>query len=144
MATSKHLAVRDAILALFAGLAGGNVQRGRGWPMAAQDDQLIKVYLDTSTVQRIQMQGQPDDWATRVRCECQARGTSTVNGEDRADALATAAYALVLVDPFLGGLCIDCVPVGMAWAIEEADTSIGVVQLVFEASHRTPFNSIAA
>lgn len=139
MTQSLHLGIRDAILARFAGaaMAGNNVQRGRAWAMADQDAQLVKVYLDTSLPERAEIAGMPDDWKTRVRVELHARGTNTVTAEDAADALLTQAHALVMADPGLGGRCMDCYPVGIAWATDEADTSIAVAQILFEAHHRT-------
>lgn len=144
MANSKHMQVRNAMLAVLSGLADGNVKRGRAWAMAEQVGEMVKVYLDTSVWEREQMQGQPVDWATRVRCEFLARGTNAANGEDLADAMATAAYGLLMAEPSLGGLCMDLKTIGMSWSTDEADTSIGVVQIVWQADHRTVFNSIAA
>lgn len=144
MANSKHLEVRNAVLTALEAVAPGKVKRGRAWPMADQDQKLVKVYLDTSVPERAEFKGQPDDWLTRVRSEFHARGTATENAEDIADAMATQGFSLVMADPSLGGLCIDCYAVGIAWATDEADTSIGVAQIVFEAKHRTVANSIAA
>lgn len=146
MAASLHIGIRNAILALFTGatMAGGNVQKGRAWAMAEQDNQLVKVYLDTSIPERAELQGQPDDWKTRIRCEFHARGSDTVPAEDAADALAVQGYALVMADPSLAGLCMDCYAVGIAWATDEAETSIAVAQIVFEAHHRTSATSISS
>ncbi len=144
MANSKHLEVRDAILAAHEPVAPGLVKRGRAWAMPKQDDKQVKVYLDTSVPERAEFKGQPDDWLTRIRVEYQARGTPTQNAEDIADEMATQGFGLVLTDPSLGGLCMDCYAVGIAWATDEADTSLGVAQIVFEAKHRTVANSIAA
>lgn len=145
MANSLHLQIRDAILAAQAAMAGGNVQRGRAWPMAEQDAELVKVYLDQSTVAQFSLGGQPNDWSTRVRCEYHARGTTVDNAEDLADALMVRGVELVLADPTLGGLAIiGMEPIAMAWATDEADTSIGIAQCLFQVVHRTPANSIAA
>jgi hypothetical protein len=145
MAISKHQQVRDAILARFAGMVpAGQIKPGRAWPVPAQAAKFIKVYLDTSQAERAQFSGQPDDWNTRIRCEFHARGDDADTAEDVADALLVEAYGLVLSEPSLGDLCMDCKPVGIAWSTDEADTTLAVVQLVFEAQHRTVFNSIAA
>lgn len=144
MAQSKHMQIRDAVITRFAGIAGTTIKRGRAWPMTEKQDTLVKVYLDTSVPERAELQGQPDDNKTRIRCEFMARGTADDNAEDLADALAVQGFGLVMNDPSLAGLCLDCYPVGMAWSTDEADTSIGVCQILFEAMHRTLSNSIAA
>ena len=144
MANSKHLAIRNRAVTILEPVAAGLVKAGRAWAMASQNNKLVKVYLDTAVPERAQFGGQPDDWQTRIRIELHARGTSLLAGEDIADAMVTAAYALLQTDPSLGIDCIDCIPVGMAWTTDEADTSIAVCQLVLEVKHRTPYNSIAA
>lgn len=144
MPMSKHREIRDAIKARLALLAGGNVQAGRAWPMAEQDASLVKVYLDTSQRTAEMIQGEPDAWNTRIRCEFHARGTVADPAEDLADGLAVQAFALVMAEPSLGGLCMDCNALGIGWATDEAETSIAVAQIVFDVLHRTVFNSIAA
>lgn len=143
MPISKHQEIRDAVLAKLAPISGGNVKPGRSIPMPEQDAQLVKVYLDQSSKTRLTLKGQPEDWATRVRIEFIARGTDLVTGEDQADALLVAGYALVMADPSLGGLTMDLEAVAIAWATDEAQESIGVAQLLLEAQHRTPANTIS-
>jgi hypothetical protein len=146
MSNSKQLGVRNAIAALFAAGApvAEKVTKGRRIPMAAQDSEQVFVYLDTSVPERADLGGQPDDWDTRVRVEIPARGKDETPAEDRADALLTEAHARVMADPSLGGLCLDCYPVGIAWGGDEADTTVAVAQIVFQAKHRVSATSIAA
>jgi hypothetical protein len=146
MSNSKHLAVRTAIAALFsAGVpVAAKITVGRRNPMAAQDDEQLFVYLDTAVPTRAEISGLPDDWSTRVRVEICARGLDGVPAETRADALLVDAHGRVMVDPSLGDLCMDCYPVGIAWGGDEADTTLAVVQIVFEAKHRVSATSIAA
>lgn len=145
MPISKHQEIRDAMLARFAGMVPvDQIKPGRAWPVPDGIDKFIKGYLDTAQPERAEFSGQQDDWATRIRWEFHARGNDTDTAEDIADSMGVEAYGLVLSEPSLGGLCIDCAPVGIAWSTDEADTSLAVVQIVFEAKHRTVFNSIAA
>lgn len=150
MPGTLHLVIRNAAHALLAAapaLADGGVIKGkRGRPMAAQFKRQIHVYLDTSIPERAQLTLQPDDWMTRLRIEASARADETtgLDGEENADELAKEAYARLAADPSFGGLLMDLVPLGLAWDTEEADTQIAVTQLVFDAKHRTPANSIAA
>ncbi|HYE39851.1 MAG TPA: hypothetical protein VEB23_07960, partial [Ramlibacter sp.] len=67
-----------------------------------------------------------------------------LTGEQVADDLATRAYALLAADPSLGGLCMDLMPVGLAWDAEEAEQTVGVTQVLFDAKHRTAAVSISA
>ena len=144
-ANSLHEQIRAAIQSAQAEMAGGNVQRGRAWPMAEQDQELVKVYLDQSTVTQFSLGGQPNDWNTRVRCEYHARGTTADNAEVLADALLVQGLELVLADPTLGGLAIIGIePIAMAWSSDDADTSVGIAQCLFQVVHRTPAHSIAA
>lgn len=149
MALSRHMTIRNAVQALLAAadpaLADGGVIKGkRGRPVAEQFERQVHVYLDVSTPERAEFSGQPDDWMTRVRIECAARPTDDLTADENADTLATAVYALVAANAGLSGLTIDMVPVGMAWDTEEANTQLALVQLVFDAKHRTPATSIAA
>lgn len=146
MSNSKHLGVRNAIAALFAAETpiAAKITKGRRIPMADQDSEQVFVYLDTSVPTRADLGGQPDDWATRVRVEIPARGKAGVPAEDRADALLVAAHGRVMAEPSLGGLCLDCYPVGIAWSGDEAETTVAVAQIVFEAKHRVSATSIAA
>jgi hypothetical protein len=146
MSNSKHLAVRNAIAALLAAAPAiaAKITPGRRYPMADQDSEQVFVYLDTSVPTRADIGGMPDDWSTRVRVEIAARGQAGTPAEDRGDALLTAAHGRVMADPSLGDLCLDCYPVGIAWGGDEADTTLAVVQIVFEAKHRVSATSIAA
>src|SRR4051812_14167752 len=134
--------IRDAAIAAIAGMA--NVQRGRVWPFAEQDASLVKVYLDQSNMTPITISGRPNDWSTRLRMEFHARGDDVADGESKADALMVQGIQLLMIDPSLGGLTMNLEPVVLAWARDEADSSIGVVHLVLEAQHRTPSASLAA
>ncbi|WP_372826533.1 phage tail terminator protein [Polaromonas sp.] len=149
MAGTRHRQIRNAAVAalsaIMPALADGGVIPGRrGRPVPEQFKRQVHVYLDASTIERAEFSGQPDDWMTRLRIECAARANAGQTGEDNADDLANEIYAALMADPSLGGLAMDLVPLGINWDTEEADASLGVTQLAFDAKHRTPANSISA
>lgn len=148
MSGTRHKQVRAAVAAVLAagaGLPAGDVIEGRRTrPMPEQTQRQIHVYLDFAKPTRGQAGGIPDDWKTRIRIECSARASAAMTGEDRADELAATCYGLVAAEPSLGGLCMDMEPLGLAWDTEEAELTMGVTQVLFDAMHRTPSTSIAA
>jgi hypothetical protein len=154
VAGTKHLQIRNALAALLeaqAGLADGGVKRGkRTRAMAEQFKRQVHVLLDAAPVDRAEFSGHPDDWMTRIRFECCARADDVagLDGEENADDLAKAVYgvlgAAIAADPTLGGLVMDLIPLAMAWDTDEADSQLAIVQLAYDAKHRTPSTSIAA
>lgn len=148
MSGTRHLEVRDAVHQVLAGglgLPAEDVIAGRRTrPVPEQTLQQVFVYLDFAKPERADLSGMPDDWMTRIRIECAAREGEGLTGEQRADDLASRCYALVAADLSLGGRLIDMVPLGLAWDSDEADVSMGVTQVLFDAKHRTPSADISA
>lgn len=149
MSGTLHLQVRDAakaaIVAAGAALADGGVIAGRRKrAMPEQFARQVFVYLDFAKPERAELSGVPDDWLTRLRIECAARPAGALTAEQNADDCAQACYALLVADPSLGGLCMDLIPLGLAWDDEEAAEQLAVTQVLFDAKHRTPATSIAA
>lgn len=120
------------------------IEGRRNRAMPEQTDRQVFVYLDFSQVQRAQIKGVPDDWMTRLRVECAAREKDGVSGQKRADALAADCYQVLASNPSLDDLAMDLVPQGMTWDTDEADTSLGVVQVLFDIKHRTQSTSVSA
>jgi hypothetical protein len=150
MSGSLHFQALDAAIALLKAaapaLADGGVVDGprQERPVPEQFAAQVFVSLDFSKPERAELQGQPDDWMTRLRVECAARATAALRAARAADALAVRCYVLLAGDPSLGGLAIDLVPVGLAWDAAGADVPLGVAQVLFDIKHRTPAISIAA
>ena len=146
MSNSKALEIRNAVVAsLQAATAVAELIRvGRRVALPESRSEGVYVYLDYSAIERGQLQHVPDDWKTRVRVEIAARGVNAVPAEDRADTLMVAVHARVMADPSLGGLCVDLYPIGITWDGDEADTTLAVCQVIFEAVHRVAADSIAA
>jgi hypothetical protein len=149
MSGTLHLQVRDRAVALLAAagaaLADGGVIAGRRKrAMPEQFKRQVFVYLDYAKPTRADLSAMPDDWLTRLRIECAARPAAPLTGEQNADDCAQACYALLAADPSLGGLCMDLIPLGLAWDEDEAAEQLAVTQVLFDAKHRTPATSIAA
>jgi hypothetical protein len=150
MSGSLHFQAMDAAIAMLNAaapvLADGGVVDGprQERPLPEQFNAQIYVSLDYAKPNRAELQGQPDDWLTRLRLECAARSTAALRGPRASDALAVRVYALLACDPSLGGLAMDLIPVGLAWDAAGADTPLGVTQVLFDIKHRTPAVSIAA
>lgn len=149
MTGTLHLQVRGAAVAVLQAAApaladGGVVAGRRKRPMAEQFKRQVHVYLDFSKPERAELSYLPDDWMTRIRIECAARADGTTSAEVAADDLAQRCYALLAGEPSLGGLCIDLIPLGLAWDEDEGETQLATTQVLFDAKHRTPAVSIAA
>lgn len=143
MATSQHLAVRDAVASLLQAapaLAGGRVFENRDYKLATDAASGVWVYRDDSTPARGPMMFSPIDWTTRVRVVIKARTSGGVSAETAADTLATEAYARVMGAPQLGGLASDLEAGQMLWQQDEIETSVAVCELEFFVQHRTTNN----
>ena len=143
MATSQHLAVRDAVAALLQAapaLAGGRVFENRDYKLAADAASGVWVFRDDSIPARGPIMGSPIDWTTRVRVVVKARTTGGVTAETAADALATEAYARVMAAPQLGGLASDLEAGQITWQQDEIETSVAMCELEFFVQHRTTSN----
>jgi hypothetical protein len=137
MAASKHLGLRDAVAALFSGLAGGRVHENRNYPLDAAVASQIHVYRMRSPAQRTNLsQLAPVDWETEIRVLIKARSEAV------ADDLSCSCFALLMADQSLGGLCDEMEPLEMAWDQDEADTGVVVVSMDFRLKHRTQNNVI--
>ena len=143
MATSQHLAVRDAVAALLQAapaLAGGRVFENRDYKLAADAASGVWVFRDDSTPARGPLMVSPIDWTTRVRVVVKARTSGGVSAETAADALATEAYARVMAQPQLGGLASDLEAGQIVWQQDEIETSVAMCELEFFVQHRTTSN----
>ena len=143
MATSQHLAVRDAVAALLQAapaLAGGRVFENRDYKLAADAASGVWVFRDDSTPARGPLMVSPIDWTTRVRVVVKARTSGGVSAETAADALATEAYARVMAQPQLGSLASDLEAGQIVWQQDEIETSVAMCELEFFVQHRTTSN----
>lgn len=152
MAGTLHMQICKAaaqlLTAALANVCNGGVHKGkRGRAMAEQFSRQVHVYLDVASPERAQLTLQPNDWLTRIRIECSARtGDGFNDADDNADDLARLAYSAIAAVPNLNlpDSVSDLIPMGLKWDTEEGDTQLAVVQVVFDARHRTESDSIAA
>lgn len=145
MATSQHLAVRDAVAALLQAapaLAGGRVYENRDYKLAADAASAVWVYRDDSTPARGPMMVSPIDWTTRVRVVVKARSTGGVMAETAADSLATEAYARIMAATQISGQTSDVEAGQITWQQDEIETSVAMCELEFFVQHRTTSNTL--
>lgn len=143
MATSQHLAVRDALAALLQAspaLAGGRVYENRDYKLAADAPSAVWVYRDDSTPARGPMMVSPIDWTTRVRVVVKARSASGITAEIAADSLATDVYGRIMAAPQLGGFISDIEAGPIVWQQDDVETAVAMCELEFLVQHRTSAN----
>lgn len=141
MATSQHLAVRNAVAALFAGLAGDRIFSNRDLPLPTDAASRIDVYRVSSDPEQ-PTTWHPIDWKTLLRIEIRARSASGVSAEQVAEDLACACFERVMAAQDLGGLAQDLQPGGLEWDQDEADTAVARVTWEITVTHVTDNNVI--
>jgi hypothetical protein len=146
MATSKHLAIRAAVAALFAAapaLAGNRIFPNREYALPAGVDSQIHVNRVDADPEGEILTGAPIDWVTQLEVVIKARKVNTTDAEDVADEIWTAAYARLMADQTLGGLVGLLTQGQVSFDQDEADTDVAVITWRFTVTHRTANNSIA-
>ncbi|KQT10967.1 hypothetical protein [Ramlibacter sp. Leaf400] len=147
MATSKHLAIRAAVAALFAAgtPVSAHVFQNRGFSLAQGLASQVHVNFDGGAPAEDEVyQNHPIDWESRFELRFLARAGGGLEAHDVADALWTDAYARIMADRKLGGLVWDLTPADVDVDTDEADTSVAVVIWRFTCKHRTTDNSISS
>jgi len=144
---SLHLGIRDAVAALYqagTALAGGRIFENRKFALATGVDSQIQVFRERSVPQRPLLgHTAPIDWHTTVRTVIKARADGSTSAEAVADAIAVAAYARVMADQTLGGLCDQIDPGDFEWDQDEADTDVVQVTWDVQVRHSSFANTIS-
>lgn len=146
MATSKHLAIRAAVAALFAAapaLAGGRIFQNREYTLATGIDSQIHVNRVDSDPNVDVLFGAPIDWQTQIEAVVKARRSGATEAEDVADAIWTDAYARLMADQGLGGLAMQVTQGAVSFGQDEADTDVAEITWRFAVMHRTDSNLIS-
>lgn len=146
MATSKHLAIRAAVAALFAAataLAGGRIFQNRDYTLASGVASQIHVNRVDSDPDGEILTGAPVDWVTQIEVVIKTRKSGATEAEDVADEIWTDAYARLMADQSLGGLVGLLTQGAVSFDQDEADTDVAVITWRFSVTHRTANNSIA-
>jgi len=141
MAASKHLGIRDAVAARYAGLLPeARILENRDYPLGNGVVSQIHVYRLQSVPERSLVgAAAPIDWTTDIRIVIKARrdGNNGITAEAVADDLACSCYAALMADQRLGGLCQLMDPGPFQWDQEEGDSPVAVVVFDVRIVHRT-------
>jgi hypothetical protein len=140
-----HLAIRDAIAALFDGLAEGRIYQNRDYTLPQGVPSQINVHRVQSEPDRSLIGvTAPIDWSTDIKVAVTARKDAVTDqsGEQAADAIATACFSRVMADQQLGGLCQQIEPGLLTWEQDEVDSNVVVITWEMRVIHRTEFNAI--
>lgn len=142
---AAHLAIRDAIAALYAGLAGDRIFQNRDYALPQGVPSQINVHRVQSQPERILIgAAAPIDWTTDIRTAITARKDALADSqaEPAADAIAVQCFARVMADQTLGGLCQQIEPGLIAWDQDEADSNVVQITWDIQVTHRTTDNVI--
>lgn len=123
MPTSQHLAARNAIAALFVGLAGDRIGSNRNLPLASDLASRLDVYRVSAEPDQATT-SHPVDWDTLLRVEIRARAAGATSAEQAAEDLLCECYARVMASQDLGGLVQDLQPGSIEWDQDEADSNV--------------------
>lgn len=147
MANSAHIAIRNAIASLFVAeeVAGGRIHKNRDLSLTnGLDSQLHVNFASSDPDGEVIYTNHPRDWATLIEVTVLTRKAEGIEAADRADAIWTECYGLVMADPSLGGLVEDLVCGGVTVTDDEGDTSVCVLRWQINVMHRTANNTVSA
>lgn len=146
MATSKHLAIRAAVAALFAEatpLAGGRIFQNREYTLPSGIASQVHVNRVQADPNGEILTGAPIDWQTELEVVIKARKSGGTEAEDVADEIWTDAYARLMADQSLGGLVGQLTQGRVTFDQDEADTDVAAITWRFTVTHRTTNNAIS-
>lgn len=136
--TTAFSSIVGAIVAKLqqAPAASQQVYRTRLRPLASQHSDAVVVRLVSSMPSMGAITGAPVDWITSIAVECYARTTITTP-DQAVDSLLAAAFAKVMSDTTLGGLCGDLFPAGVTADFDADGEQTACITLHLEVQHRT-------
>jgi hypothetical protein len=145
MAQSKQMAICDAVAALLASVASGNVAQDRDYVLPTDKASQVHVNYSSSEPQEGMVYNvHPRDFATEIEVDVLARKSGSTQAAKVADALWVEIYGLVMANQTLGGLAIQLDPGGWDLVQDQADTSLCQLRGRFTVVHRTDNNSISS
>lgn len=142
MAASKHLGIRDAISALYAGLAP--IEENRDVPLPKDQVAQIAVFRTHSLGESLVL-GRTN-WTTTIRTVIKARRDGTTSAESVADAIAVDCFARAQAAAALRAYddTADVLDPGQfIWDQDEAESSVVTVMWDMHVTHATSSNSIS-
>ena len=142
---AAHLAIRNAVAALFEGLAGDRIYQNRDYALPQGVASQINVHRVQSEPERLLIgPTAPIDWTTAIKVAVTARKDALTeqSGEAAADDIAVACFARVMAAQTLGGLCDQIEPGILTWEQDEADSNVVLITWEIGVIHRTTNNVI--
>lgn len=142
---NSHDAVVDAMLRALReplAVADGPIDEDIDSGALPEDVQeCINLFIEGSDPGRVVMRGHPVEWTTTVVVEHYARadgrGQHGASAGRRSRALFARAYARLMADPSLGGLCTDLLPPEVRSDKDLQDTRLGCLIATYRVQHRT-------
>jgi hypothetical protein len=134
MSTSAHLGIRDAVAALFAGLAA-SLHENATKPLPTGVATQIDVRRERSVPSQATTSF-PIDWDTELEISILGRSEAEV------DDLCCSVFAAVMADQQLGGLCEYIEPGEFAWDQEQAEKTVHRATWRITVRHTTNSNVI--
>jgi hypothetical protein len=133
-----------ATLRAAATLTDVPIMRSRVRAISDQVTRAVCVRPTTSDPSGGVILGHPIDWSTAIQVECYARGDASQAADEACGALLLIVADALAVDPSLGGALDDIGDPTLAWALDEADTTLGCLVATYPVTHRTAYRSLAA
>lgn len=145
MATTRHLAVRDALAAAYQANPplSPRILENRKMSLPEGLASQIQVYrVDSRPDLELIHSSAPIDWTTTLRTVIKARKSGATTAEAVADDLMAACYARVMADQTLGGTVMELSTGDFSWDQDEGDTTVAIVTWDLTVLHRTQNNVI--
>ncbi len=137
---SAFLALRDAAVAALLvapAVASGFVRAGRAVPLPAERPEGVFVRLGAhSGIAPFAGDGRVD-WESSLILHLMARAPAGGNGETAVDSLLAAVYARLAATPAPGNADGWLIQTAIVYDVDEADQTIGQVELRLRLQHRT-------
>lgn len=137
--TSKREDILAAVATILDGTAGATVYRSRAEAIRREESPALVVEFvsDTPDYDNLSIM----NWALTFRVSIVVRGAVP---DQLADPIAVSAYNLLMADRTLGGKVMDLLPGEQRFDIIEGDKTVGVLQGLWIAKHRTAQNALDA
>jgi hypothetical protein len=144
LAQRQLLNLIEADLLASPAVAGGNVQRQGGRPLATGKGQMVTLRLVRSRGQQVMLGGpSPIEWQTLVGIGCVARATSGQTPDEAVADLVAAVHARIAGSTALATAGYRVHPEHhLEWEQDELEERIGAVIAIYTVRHLSAANSI--
>ena len=144
---SAFLALRDAAVAALLvapAVASGFVRAGRAVPLPAERPEGVFVRLGAHSGTAPFVGDGRVDWESAVILHLMARAPAGGDGETAVDSLLASVYARLAATPAPGNTDGWLVEPAVVYDVDEADQTIGQVELRLRLQHRTASADLTA